>query len=207
MTVSVVNGYTTVADFARYANVDATTYNDDLANAINMASRQIDAWCFRHFYVEASADRAYFLRNASTVQIDDAATVTAVKISTSDDGVYGTTLTAGQYLTEPLNGVVDGISGYPITRLRFASSVNIPPATGQHQPNVLVTGTWGWAAVPLPIRQATLTIALETFKMKEAPFGVAGFAEFGPVRVGRMSPQAIALMAPYRTGSGIAGLA
>ena len=38
---------------------------------------------------------------------------------------------------------------------------------------------------------------LVTFKLKDAPFGVAGMAEWGVVRV-RANPMAMAMIAPYR---------
>jgi hypothetical protein len=40
-------------------------------------------------------------------------------------------------------------------------------------------------------------LAEETFKLKDAPFGVAGFGDFGVVRV-RENPAVARLLAPYK---------
>lgn len=206
MTVSVTNGYATVADLAAYMTVNAVTYGDDLANAINTASRQIDAQCARRFYADANATaRVYWSKDPRVVMIDDAWSITSVKTSSADDGTYDKTWTVTtDYQAEPLNGVADGMSGLPTWRLRFNTPI-LP--TGTQTPTIQVTAKWGWAAVPDAIRQACLIIAGEIFKLREAPFGIAGIGEMGVIRVGRMSPHAVALLRPYRTGDAILGAA
>jgi hypothetical protein len=64
--------------------------------------------------------------------------------------------------------------------------------------SVQVTAKWGWPAVPPAVKQAAFIVAADLFKAKDSAFGVAGFGEFGAVRVGsRMNPQAQALLAPF----------
>jgi hypothetical protein len=58
------------------------------------------------------------------------------------------------------------------------------------------TARWGWTAVPAPVKEATLALAEETFKMKDAPFGVAGMGEFGAIRV-RANPRIVTMLSPY----------
>ena len=41
-----------------------------------------------------------------------------------------------------------------------------------HQDRIQVTGTWGWPAVPVLVRQASLMLATELFKQKDAPAGM-----------------------------------
>lgn len=206
MTVSVANGYCTAADLATYLTVSAVSYADDLANAINTASREIDGWCARRFYADTNATaRTYWTKDPQVLMIDDAWTITSVKTSSGDDGTYDTTWTVGTDLVaEPLNGIADGLTGLPTWRLRWTTPT-LP--TNSKLPNVQVTAKWGWATVPEPVRQACLIIAGELFKLREAPFGVAGFGEMGAVRVGKMSPQAVALLRPYRTGDSLLGAA
>jgi hypothetical protein len=62
---------------------------------------------------------------------------------------------------------------------------------------VQVTAQWGWAAVPDSVKQATKILAAEIFRLKDAPLGVAGFNDFGPVRV-REVPQVSMLLKRYR---------
>lgn len=204
MTVTVSNGYCTVADLAAYLTVPQTQYNDELAYAITTASREIDGWCARRFYADAAATaRTYWTRHNQILLIDDAWSITSVKSSSNDDGTYDKTWTVGTDLVaEPLNGVADGLSGLPTWRLRWIVP-QLP--TASQLPNVQVTAKWGWATVPEPVRQACLIMAGEVFKLREAPFGVAGVSEFGVVRVGKISPQAVALLRPYRTGDSVLG--
>jgi len=206
MTVTVTNGYCTAADLATYMSVSAVSYADDLANAINTASRQIDGYCARRFYKDdAATARVYWTKNNRVVLIDDAWSISTVKTSSNDDGVYDVTWTAGtDFTVEPLNGIADGLTGLPTWRLRWTTPVlplntNLPP--------VQVTAKWGWSAVPEAVRQACLIMAGEVFKLREAPFGVAGVSDFGVIRVGKMSPQAVAMLRPYRTGDSILGAA
>jgi hypothetical protein len=128
-----------------------------------------------------------------------------VKASSADNGTYDTTYTVStDYQVEPLNGVADGLDGLPTWRLRFNRPI-LPMNT--ETPTIQVTAKWGWSAVPEAIRQSCLIMAGEIFKLREAPFGVAGFNEMGAVRIGRMSPQAVALLRPYRAGDSILGMA
>lgn len=206
MTVSVVNGYCTVADLATYLTVPQTQYVNELAYAVTTASRQIDAHCARRFYADDTATaRTYWTRHNQILLIDDAWQVSTVKASTADNGTYDKTYTAGvDFIAEPLNGVADGLSGLPTWRLRWTNPV-LP--TNTDLPAIQVTAKWGWAAVPEPVRQASLIMASEAFKLREAPFGVAGVSEFGVVRVGKISPQAVAMLRPYRTGDSVLGAA
>ena len=206
MTIAVTNGYAAVADLAGYMTVNAVTYNDDLAHALTTASRQIDAHCARRFWADTAATaRVYWSKDTRVAMIDDAWAITSVKASSADDGNYDVTYaTMTDYQAEPLNGVADGVDGLPTWRLRFNKAV-LP--IGTETPTLQITAKWGWAAVPEAVRQACLIMAGEIFKLREAPFGVAGFNEMGAVRIGRMSPQAAALLRPFRTGDSIFGAA
>jgi hypothetical protein len=62
---------------------------------------------------------------------------------------------------------------------------------------VQVPGVWGWPSVPYAIREATLVLAAELYRMKDAPLGVVGMADFGVVRV-RAHPTVARLAGPYQ---------
>jgi hypothetical protein len=51
------------------------------------------------------------------------------------------------------------------------------------QNRVQVTGVFGWPAVPVLVRQASLQLAADYMKLKDAPFGIVGMAEMGGMRV------------------------
>jgi hypothetical protein len=184
---------------------------DDLVNA---ASRSIEAYCGRQFYPDTSATaRTYSASSYTCVYTDDFwdAATAIVKTDSGQDGTYETTLTVStQYILEPVNGVVDGISGYPYNRIRLmAGGLFATPTYGR--PQVQVTAKWGWAAVPYPVKQACRQLIGEMWKRKDAgPYGTIGSQEFGSMILSsdQMRPTA-ALLAPYGTGAsaGVGALA
>jgi len=64
---------------------------------------------------------------------------------------------------------------------------------------VAVTGTWGYAAVPEEVRQATKIIAAQIVqRVRQAPFGILSTTIDGPaIRLGQYDPQVDALLSPY----------
>jgi hypothetical protein len=63
---------------------------------------------------------------------------------------------------------------------------------------VQVTGVFGFASVPIAIKQATILAALRAYKRYESPTGVLGFSDMGVVRIGRLDPDVQRLVDPYR---------
>jgi hypothetical protein len=52
-----------------------------------------------------------------------------------------------------------------------------------HLNRVQVITTWGWNSVPPSVQQASLLLCTDVFKSKDAPWGIAGTAETGLMRV------------------------
>src|SRR5690606_8555257 len=126
--------------------------------------------------------RVYAVRYSWLAELDDVHALTDLKIETdaSGDGTYETTWDAADYQLEPLNGIRDGNTGWPYFKIRAIGAKTFPVLGSQA--SLRVTGHFGWAAVPPDVKQACLMLAAETFKMREAPFGVAGWSEFGAIR-------------------------
>jgi hypothetical protein len=194
---STSNLYASLSEMkARFA-ITGTTLDDDLTRALGAASRDIDKVCGRRFYADTMATaRIYYPSSVLGVDVDDFYSTNGLVVATDtgDDGVFETTWLSSDYQVEPLNGIVDGEPGWPYNRVAAARSRTFPVSS--YRAPVQVTARWGWAAVPAAVREATLVLASELAKLKEAPFGVAGFGEFGPVRV-RENPIAMRLLRPY----------
>jgi hypothetical protein len=94
-----------------------------------------------------------------------------------------------------MNGIVDGESGWPYNRIITRASGSKLFILGAAA--VQVTAQWGWTAVPSGVKQATELAAAEIFRLKDAPFGVAGFGEAGLIRI-RENPKLAMLLGPYR---------
>jgi hypothetical protein len=52
-----------------------------------------------------------------------------------------------------------------------------------HLNRVQVIATWGWPVIPPSVAQASLLLCTDVFKSKDAPWGIAGTAETGLMRV------------------------
>lgn len=106
----------------------------------------------------------------------------------------GTELELGtDYDLEPVNGIFRGMPGFPFWKIRPR---NLTLDTTTYSLEV-ETPHWGWEFVPAGIVQATLILAADLFKLKDAPLGVAGFGEMGLVRV-RENFTVKSLINPFR---------
>ncbi len=156
-----------------------------------------DAWSIP---AQVSA-RVYYPDDLTTIYFDDVATTTGliVAFDFSNSGVYANVITSTNYQLEPLNGVADGTPGWAYYRLRVIQTW--PPmlytSIGYPRASVQITAQWGWPSVPAPVVEACLMLAEETWKMKEAPFGVAGFSQMGSALRVRQNPKIYELVARY----------
>lgn len=187
--------YATEGQLKSYVTIDDGIDDTLLRDAIATASRDIDNYCGRSFgKAETATARSYRPAGPGLVKVNDFWTTEDLVVS-----VDGATWTTGAYQLEPLNGVVDGEEGWPYSELHAIGGSRFPRSVDDRA-SVQVTAKWGWADVPAPVHQACLIIAAEAFKLKDAPFGVAGFGDYGVVRI-RNNPIAASKLAPYRTAA------
>ena len=190
--------YATLPELKSYLGITDTAQDAQLFDSLVTASRGIEHVCGRRFYPDSAAtSRVFVPRNAKLAKVDDFWTTTGliVKVDTGDDGTFATTLTSSDYELQPFNGINDGEPGWPYYRINYVTSVW--PCSNRRVATVQVTAKWGWAAVPGPIKQACVYLAEETFKLKGSPFGVAGFDQFGPIRM-RDNPKVMSMLKPYQ---------
>lgn len=192
----ITNGYATLAELKAVMRIPSADTVDDtlLETSIEAASRQLDGHCERVFY-STSATRIYTPNDSFMVETDDIITLTTLKTSADGKGVYDTTWKATDYQLEPLNGRSGGIVT-PYTQIRAVGDFLFP--TYGDEATVQVVGTFGWSAVPIAIKQATLMLAQRQFKRYDSPLGVTGFGDLGVIRVSRIDPDVEALVAPFR---------
>lgn len=195
--------YITLAEFKSYlvgqANANLSGQDDILDDALRSASAEIETHCARQFNKATSATaREYEPDGRCWSYVDDFHTTTGlvVKLDTGGDGMFATTLTSSDYELSPANGIVDGMTGWPFYKIRLLNGLEFPCNYGGRSRTLQVTAQWGWAEVPQPVRSACRIIAAETWKLKDAPFGVLGLDEFGVVRV-RQNKMAASKLAPY----------
>jgi len=193
--VAITNGYATLADVK--ASLKITDNLDDtlLEIAVESASRLIDGYTGRYFYNAGTATRNYAASDSWIVYIDDVQSVSEVA-STDEVGDSYTTWGVNDYQLEPLNGLSNGLT-QPYTSIRATKQYVWPFLADRAL--VKITGVWGWASIPMAVKQATILQAARIFKRNDSPLGVAGFGDMGVIRVGaRLDPDVQHLVDPYR---------
>jgi hypothetical protein len=198
--VALTHAYCTLDDVrGQLSDKDSKVEIALLERAINSASRAVDDWCGRRFWQDASVQvRTYRPEESCSVRVDDISTATGllVKTDAGDDGTYETSWTIGtDFQLEPLNASADG-GAYAWQELVAIGSKRFPLRV--RRPALQVTAKFGWSAVPDEVAQATVLRSVALFKRKESPQGVAGFGDFGAIRIGRQDPDVIALLSPFQ---------
>ena len=161
--------------------------DERLESAVKAASRAVTKHCRRQFQrTEDASPRRYRRVTPGQLFVDDFYTVEDLLIN-------GTPFDESSYELEPFDGIQDGEPGWPYWRITALS--------GALPDRVVVSARWGWETVPDSVVEGVLMLAAEVFKMKDAPFGVAGWNEIlGQINV-RDNPKVKTLLAPYRRGA------
>lgn len=181
----------------RLGDINDTDDDIRLTAAVDAASRGIDTFCHRQFNKTTVATaRVFYPDSRCRAEVDDFHTTSGLVVKTDegDDGTYETTWSS-DYQLEPLNGIVDGEIGWPYSTIRAVGS-RYYPSCSRRAP-LEVTAQWGWDSVPVNIKEATLVLAEDIFKLASTPFGVGGFAEFGRIRA-RENPHVVMLARKYQ---------
>lgn len=212
--------YVTRADLKAYLRIpDADTGDDAQVDlAVTAASRAVDHAMSRAFGVDSTPVVRYFTYQPVTrhtlavdpfdgreaLDVVDISTTTGlvVKVDQDDDGTFETTLTLNtDYRLAPWNASADG---RPWETIVLSASQSFPRIVR----GVEVTASFGWAAVPSVVKNATLLQASRFFKRRDAPFGVAGSPEMGSEMrlLARLDPDVAVLtgLHPYRRIWGVA---
>jgi hypothetical protein len=171
------------------------------------ASRSIENYCERTFWRTSSTARTfvpYDLYHVRLGEFNDLVSVTSLATDFAGDGTFETSWASTDYQLLPLNPAA-AAEPRPYTMVKAVGSLLFPYPNYRYNYNfsiparfdrVQITGVWGWPEVPWGIRMAAMILAEETLKLKEAPFGVAGFGEFGSVRI-RQNPKVKVFAGPY----------
>ena len=192
--------YATTAELRAELGDTTGTLNDRaLERALRAASRAIDNHTGRRFWRDPTVTtRTYRPHCPYDADIEDIASTTGLVVKTDDGtGTWATTWTASDYQLEPLNAAVNG-GAYSWTRLVTIGALYLPTyVSPAGRPTLQVTALHGWSQVPDPIREACIRMAVTLFKRHDAPFGVIGSPEWGPMRIARSDPNVVEMLDPY----------
>lgn len=195
------DSYATKATLKARLSITDTKDDAKIDSALATASVNIEGHCGRQFNDAGVATaRVYYPDTLTTVTVDDFSTTAGLVVAAdySNAGTYTTTIASGNYQLEPLNGIVEGTTGWPYYKIR-AIQTWYPlwyTSIGDPRTSIQVTAQWGWTSVPAPVIEAALILAEEVYKLKDAPYGVAGFSQYGAVRV-KENPKVADLLERY----------
>jgi hypothetical protein len=195
--VTVTNGYCTVQELRdQFGDSGSTLPLSLLERAINATSRAIDDYCDRRFWQDPTPVARTYSPDASTwAFVDDISTTTGLIVQVDDglNGGFATTWTQGtDFVLRPSNAAADGKPWYKIVAVGGR-----PFPCSATRDTLQVTARFGWTAIPDGVNQACVLRAAALFQRREATFGVAGFGEFGVVRITRRDADVIDLLAPF----------
>lgn len=199
--------YATRNEIKSYVGIPLADTQDDtlIDDALASVTTEIEDICERQFNNTTTATARVFVPVSELLAIvDDFYTTVdlAVAIDSSGDGVYETAWTVGTDLDLfPLNGIVSGQTGWPFWMLKPKRSSTRRFPCGY--PSLQLTAKWGWAAVPRPVHESCKIATAETFALKDARFGVAGFGAMGELRV-RDNPMVMKKLRRYMPGPAVA---
>lgn len=189
--------YITVQDLKTRLGISDTVDDAVLTVAVKAATDGINHHCRRQFHAatEATARKVRATSSGLAITADfHSEQHLVVETDDSGDGVFGTTWDTTDYELEPLDGVIDGVEGFPFWRIRAVGSKSFPL---HHRAGVRVTALWGWAAVPAGVVSAAYVIAEDVARLKDTAFGVGGYSEYGRIRA-RENPHAATMLKPFR---------
>ncbi len=194
------NEYATAGEFKASIGVDDTIDDATIDLARSAASRSVDDYCGRRFWLDDIVVPRYFDYEPEhgAVCVDDIGDLTdlAVAVDQVGDEGYADAWTMGtHYVVRPRNAPADGVPWTTILRARNGAKA-FPCGEGR----IRVTARYGWPTVPDAVKQATLIQAGRFWRRKDSPYGVAGSAELGSEMrlLASLDPDVQTLVRPFR---------
>jgi hypothetical protein len=212
--------YTGREELKSRLNITDSNSDYEIQLAIQAVTNWINTYCGRHFY-QLQETRTYCPDNIWELRIDDLVSTPSVVANTqvtldyNGDGNYSVSWVQGVNYVLKLgtpSGYADNYNvnaagvPRPYTQLQALMGAQGSNAVGggwlpfiwpyTHLDRVKITGTWGWNVIPPSVAQASLLLCTDVFKSKDAPWGIAGTAETGLMRV-QSNPWAVELLHDY----------
>ncbi len=194
-------GYCGLEELKDRLGITDTSDDYEAQLAIQSASAWVTEYCGVAFN-RVTETRTFVPYSIWEIDFDPLVTITALNVDQVGQGVYSEAWVLNvDYqlkLGEGLYNINAAGVPRPYRKAQVLQSGKWFPYTYpySHLDRVQIIGTWGWPSVPPPVVQATLILAAQLFKSKDAPFGVAGVSDFGVVRI-QTDPWLIELLKPY----------
>lgn len=201
------NSYGTLAGLKLRLKIDSadTTYDDQLTDYLNGASRLIDGWCGRRFYTTAADETRLFTPfEEKRLFVPDLVSLTTLKTDEDGDRTFEVTWTSTRdYYLTPDNASLDG-EPYRAIEVDRPNGWYLFPR--RHRSTQIV-GKFGWSAVPAAIQEACYRVGVRLWTQRKMALGEG--AEGSDLRhvlleQTRLERDVIDMIQPYRVPIGFA---
>jgi hypothetical protein len=191
----ITNGYCTLSEAKAALRITDNVDDAILEREIESASRRVDGFCGRFFYQRQATINCYPYNEYLLVFPGDVATTAVtIKIDSTGNGTYATTLAFGvDYILEPTDTI---LQSRPYRQARMVGGQTFPLEVQPSFPTCQVTATYGWPSIPNDVREATILLTIRQFARLNAALGVVGFADMA-VSVRAVDPDVRDLLQPY----------
>lgn len=174
--------YVSADEVAAFAHVDDDVDDVDYGRCATTASRAVDYVCHRQFGRTASESRLYtpewsYTYGAWIVPVDDLVVLTSVSVDALGAWDYTSSITIGLVRKLGEKDANAEQEGRPWTALAIRNE-NMP-SFKYARDCVRVTGEFGWASVPVAVKEAALLQASRFAARRDSPLGVAGSPDAG----------------------------
>ncbi|MDP6666991.1 MAG: hypothetical protein QF357_06285 [Dehalococcoidia bacterium] len=139
---SVDNTYLPIDDLKQRMGITGTTNDGVLWMTLHAASRAVDRYCNRHFFV-LEQTRLFDVDDPAQVTVPDLVSVTELLEDLDGDRVFETTRSAADYALYPLNALPGSESGRPYGRIRSDLGVTAT-AFPLGRSRLSIEGRWGY---------------------------------------------------------------
>lgn len=177
--------YCTIEETRDWIGVDDAALDSLIDSAISAAQSWVDGRVNRRgatrgvFLLEPTATARYFdTAFDGSVWVDDIGDLEdfAVDTDTANNGTWSTSWLTTDYQLLPVN------TADPYWQIVGVGTQTFPRISTRRG-LVKVTARWGWPAVPAAVKQACIQKTAQIVSRRNSPNGVAGFNDFGIVRV------------------------
>lgn len=174
-----------------------------LVRCINAASRSVDEYTDRRFWLDPAPVTQLFPVGGCEPELwlpKDIGSTDGLVVSTSDGSAYTTVWDAADYRLWPYGANVSGSTYGGWWKLESIRALRFDVRSGYSRTGYLpvqITARFGWSFVPPQVEEATLLIAAQLFKRKDAPLGVAQFGDIAAVQIMRTDRHAQELLWPF----------
>lgn len=172
-----VNSYATLTELKNILGVSSTTDDTVMRKILEAASRAIESYCNRRFYV--TSETKYF-NGAVTLWVPDLLSITTLKTDEDGDGTFENTFATTDYILYG-GGLEDSLNLFPRTRIEISHDSNYGSFANGTKKGVEIVGTWGYGdgTTATPYVTTTITGTVSTTTGLTLTLSADGIIEIG----------------------------